>query len=184
MSDEYIKIAGQHPSESIKQDSKFSENAYELDKQKELGNIEKAVSVGKTIADKVLDSVDQLPSQKLSDSVNMRLKRAVLLMFTAIAMLEKEIPSSVCADTAKSSFLKEISVKSPEFYAYANDSGEFSFYFLAFRRKIEVERRIGQTFAMLCSHDGDPVYQELGEAIFCWFSSLVCREVDAVGFKN
>lgn len=184
MSDEYIKIAGQHPSESIKQNSQISQNAYEFDKQKESGNIDRAVCLGKKIADKVLNSIDSLPSQELSDSVNMRLKRAVLLMFTAIAMLERQIPVAVCADTAKSSFLKEISVKSPEFYAYANDSGEFSFYFLAFRRKIEVERRIGQTFAMLCSHDGDPVYQELGEAIFCWFSSLVCQEVENIGFKN
>jgi len=36
-----------------------------------------------------------------------------------------------------------------------------------------VERRIGQTFAMLCSHDGDPIYQELGEALYCWFLSVV-----------
>ena len=49
----------------------------------------------------------------------------------------------------------------------------FSFYYLAFRRGNDVERRIGQTFAMLCSHDGDPIYQELGEALYCWFLSEV-----------
>jgi hypothetical protein len=30
---------------------------------------------------------------------------------------------------------------------------------------------------MLCSHDGDPIYQELGEALYCWFYSVVERTV-------
>ena len=36
-----------------------------------------------------------------------------------------------------------------------------------------MERRIGQTFAMLCSHDGDPIFQELGEALYCWFTAEI-----------
>ena len=42
----------------------------------------------------------------------------------------------------------------------------------------DIERRMGQTFAMLCSHDGDPIYQELGEALYCWFSSVVKTEAE------
>ena len=60
----------------------------------------------------------------------------------------------------------------------AEDNGAFSFYYLAYRRGSEVERRIGQTFAMLCSHDGDPIYQELGEALYCWFLSVVKEEAE------
>ena len=60
----------------------------------------------------------------------------------------------------------------------ATDNGALSFYYLSFRRGGEVERRVGQTFAMLCSHDGDPVYQELGEALYCWFTSVVKRKIE------
>ena len=61
------------------------------------------------------------------------------------------------------------------------DSGAFSFYYLAYRRGNEVDRRIGQTFAMLCAHDGDPIYQELGEAIYCWFISRVSKKLKESG---
>ena len=66
-----------------------------------------------------------------------------------------------------------IRAKDADLYKTSADTGAFSFYYLAFRRGGEVDRRIGQTFAMLCSHDGDPIFQELGEALYCWFLSAV-----------
>ena len=69
----------------------------------------------------------------------------------------------------------------PELYAGATDNGALSFYYLAFRRGNDSYRRIGQTFAMLCSHDGDPVYHELGEALYCWFSSVVKKQIEELG---
>ena len=36
---------------------------------------------------------------------------------------------------------------------------------------------------MLCSHDGDPVYQELGEALYCWFLSAVRKTATELALR-
>lgn len=84
---------------------------------------------------------------------------------------------------AKNSFNNELESLAPTLYKGIGDSGAFSFYYLAYRRGNEVDRRIGQTFAMLCAHDGDPIYQELGEAIYCWFISRVSKKLKEIGLE-
>ena len=91
--------------------------------------------------------------------------------------------SEVVHQTAENSFNAELEKLSPDIYKAVADSGAFSFYYLAYRRGTEVVRRMGQTFAMLCSHDGDPVYHELGEAIYCWFKSFAEKKLNEAEFK-
>ena len=82
--------------------------------------------------------------------------------------------SSAAADNTVSSGTQETTSEQESMtHNTSGDTGAFSFYYLAFRRGGEIDRRIGQTFAMLCSHDGDPIFQELGEALYCWFLSVV-----------
>ena len=108
---------------------------------------------------------------------DMILQRRLLLSFTATAGFEQYISDDTLVGIAQKSFLDTLNKHNTELYKTSSDTGAFSFYYLAFRRGSEVERRIGQTFAMLCLHDGDPIFQELGEALYCWFSSVVRKAV-------
>ena len=103
------------------------------------------------------------------------------MVFAATVVIENKIDSSVVSRIAENSFNERLESTAPGLYKAVGDSGAFSFYYLAFRRGTEIERRIGQTFAMLCSHDGDPVYQELGEAIYCWFISQTEKKLGIAG---
>ena len=103
----------------------------------------------------------------------MIIQRRMLLSFTATIGFEQLAKDDTLSGIAQKSFLDTIKKSDPELYGTSGDTGAFSFYYLAFRRGGDTERRIGQTFAMLCSHDGDPIFQELGEALYCWFLSIV-----------
>ena len=169
-----IKIVGEHPSDDIKKNSKGNYNSAEIERQTKNGNIERSKEFGFTIAHEVIRSVNMFVSdEEQSKNAELRLQRGILLAFTAVAGIEKVCKSQMLSNVAKNSFYDVISKEAQELYRCTVDTGAFSFYYLAFRRGIEVDRRIGQTFAMLCSHDGDPVYQELGEALYCWFLATV-----------
>ena len=113
----------------------------------------------------------------------MFVQRGVMMTFAAVIAMEENISSAVVHQTAENSFNAELEKLSPDIYNAVSDSGAFSFYYLAYRRGTEVIRRMGQTFAMLCSHDGDPIYQELGEAIYCWFKSFAEKEIGKSGLN-
>ena len=104
---------------------------------------------------------------------NMLFLKRLLLTFTAKIGFETYCSDDSLCGVAQKSFIDRIKTANGEIYKTSQDTGAFSFYYLAFRRGGDIERRVGQTFAMLCSHDGDPVYQELGEEVYCWFLSVV-----------
>ncbi len=103
----------------------------------------------------------------------MTVQRRLLLSFTATIGFAEYAENDDLDGVAQKSFLDTLKMEDKGLYETAQDTGAFSFYYLAFRRGGDTVRRIGQTFAMLCSHDGDPIYQELGEALYCWFLSVV-----------
>ena len=96
-----------------------------------------------------------------------------MLSFAATVGFEQYAIDDTVGGIAQKSFLDALKAEDVRLYETAQDTGAFSFYYLAFRRGGDTVRRIGQTFAMLCMHDGDPIYQELGEALYCWFLSVV-----------
>ncbi len=162
-----IKIAGSSPSKEIKKSnlSFLSEINSEA--------IKRGTAIGLSIANDYVKAVEEQGPGAGEEREEMLLQREILLSFSALSGFEKFCKDPDCATAAKTAFIDHLKKNHPEFYKGATDNGALSFYYLAYRRKSEVERRIGQTFAMLCSHDGDPVYQELGEALYCWFTSKV-----------
>ncbi len=173
-----IKIAGSRPSETINKSRELSH-----DNVLSAQNVASAKGLGKRIAEKFFESVDTAFADDNTDS-QMLLQRQFLLSFTVSVTLDEFCFDDSVAGIAEKSFLDSLKLKSPQLYSTCSDTGAFSFYYLAYRRKIEVERRIGQTFAMLCSHDGDPIYQELGEVLYCWFSSVVKKEISKAGLSK
>ena len=167
--DNDIKIAGDKPLQDIKRNRNLVSSVAGPEKEK----IKKAREWGKAIAQKFIEDVSLAGANAESDNCEMLIQRRMLLSFTATVGFEQFAKDDTLSGIAQKSFIDAVSTADAELYRTSGDTGAFSFYYLAFRRGGEVDRRIGQTFAMLCSHDGDPVYQELGEALYCWFLSVV-----------
>ncbi len=167
--DQDMKIAGDKPSKDIKNRAGEKGEQRELSKEQ----IKAAGEVGKTVARQFLaDAAKDLPPGENEDPA-MMLQRRLLLSFAATVGFEQYCGDDALAGIAQKSFLDTVKTEDAQLYRSSADTGAFSFYYLAYRRGSEIDRRMGQTFAMLCSHDGDPVYQELGEALYCWFLSVV-----------
>lgn len=173
--DEDIKIAGDKPSADIKRNAReFGGETGSADTHgnaKQLGNVIARIFSSDAANFKYDDDGDY----------EMIIQRRLLLSFTATVGFEQYVKDDTDVGFAQKAFLDYLKMNNPEIYRTSSDTGAFSFYYLAYRRGIEVERRIGQTFAMLCSHDGDNVYQELGEALYCWFSAIVKENVHKFG---
>ncbi len=167
-SDNDIKIAGDKPSMSLEK------NRITVDEKKLTEEqIHSAKLWGEAVAKKFIKDISDSEVGEREFNLEMLTQRRMLLSFAAAIGFETLCKDDAVGGFAQKSFLDTIKSNDPKHYVTAEDNGAFSFYYLAYRRGNEVERRIGQTFAMLCSHDGDPIYQELGEALYCWFLSVV-----------
>lgn len=173
-SDIDVKIAGDKPSRDVKRNLMPSEFQSNLNKEE----IKRAKRFGKAVADKFIEDTDISSLSGLDNNLEMIIQRRMLLSFTSTIGFELYSPDDTVCGIAQKSFLDALKKQDNAFYSSADNTGAFSFYYLAYRRGGEVDRRIGQTFAMLCSHDGDPIYQELGEALYCWFLSEVKKSAE------
>ncbi len=177
--DNDIKIAGNRPSVDVKRNRESANDDLKIDK----ALTEKAKVFGKNIAEIFIKDAKESESAG-QNNLDMLIQRRLLLSFSATIGFEQFITDDTLSGISQKSFLDTIKSLEPEIYKTSEDTGAFSFYYLAFRRGGEIERRIGQTFAMLCSHDGDPIFQELGEALYCWFLSQVRSKALEFGFLN
>lgn len=166
--DNDIKIASDKPSLDIKKNVGVQSNQSAV----KSGSYNRAKEWGVVVAQEFIK--DALANPKTAEcDFEMIIQRRLLLSFTATVGFEQYSTDDSFSGVAQKSFLYTLKSKDPDLFDTVQDTGAFSFYYLAFRRGGDVVRRIGQTFAMLCSHDGDPIYQELGEALYCWFLSVV-----------
>lgn len=178
-SDSDIKIAGDKPSQEIKKRRESTGQPETLKKD----DIKNAREWGAVIARKFIADAHDTAEGAEPDNSEMIIQRRLLLSFTATVGFEQFCRDDALCGIAQKSFIDTVKKADPELYRSAGDTGAFSFYYLAYRRGSEIDRRIGQTFAMLCSHDGDPVYQELGEALYCWFLSAVRKSATELGLR-
>ena len=170
--DNDIKIAGDKPSVDIERNRKKQNGDEIIPKHA----VNRAKEIGKRVA---LIYINDVKSEtENNDNAEMIMQRQLLLSFTATVCFEQFLESDALAGIAQKSFLDTVKAEDTNLYLSSSDTGAFSFYYLAYRRGGDIERRMGQTFAMLCSHDGDPIFQELGEALYCWFSSEVKKEIN------
>ncbi|MBQ0083494.1 MAG: hypothetical protein KBS52_01850 [Clostridiales bacterium] len=174
--DSDVKIVGDKPSETVKKNR--NENVGDTVTDEMAAG---AKMLGSAVASAYIGAVNTALSDDDETDPQMLINRQILLCFTVSVTLDEFCVNDSVAGIAEKSFLDELRKMSPEIHENCSDTGAFSFYYLAYRRKTEVDRRIGQTFAMLCSHDGDSIYQELGEALYCWFISVVKKEIKKAG---
>lgn len=172
--DDDIKIVGNKPSVDVKRNKALEGMGENIDDE----IISSAKEWGNAVALKFI--ADAKEGTGLGNAANeeMVIQRRMLLSFAATIGFEKFTDNDTVSGIAQKAFLDTIKTADADLYRTSSDTGAFSFYYLAFRRGFDVERRIGQTFAMLCSHDGDPIYHELGEAFYCWFLSEVKKSAE------
>lgn len=170
-----IKIAGDRPSEDIKKNQKK-----EVNLEYTATDVQNAKKLGKEIARLFIDDATSAEKNDANGNLEMMLQRRLLLSFTATVGFESYCKDDALGGIAQKSFIDAVKRENAQLYSSSSDTGAFSFYYLAFRRGGDIERRIGQTFAMLCSHDGDPIFQELGEALYCWFSAEIEKAANAL----
>lgn len=172
--DSDIKIASDKPSRDIKN----NKNAFgDTNDYMQSAAYKTAQNWGVSVANEFIKDANENPLNDESD-FDMIIQRRLLLSFTATIGFELYAENDHLDGVAQKSFIDTLKAADKRLFETAQDTGAFSFYYLAFRRGGDVVRRIGQTFAMLCSHDGDPVYQELAEALYCWFLSVVKTALD------
>lgn len=181
--DQDMKIVGEKPSSDVKRNKELYGDITEYEKEKLSGNIKKAKELGAILASEFVNvcKKDELTISE-NDSESLITQKVLLLSFTVMAGLEEFCPNITIANAARTAFFDKLHILDDSLFEKSSDTGAFSFYYLSFRRGTEVDRRVGQTFAMLCSHDGDPIYQELGEALYCWFLSTVQSKVAKTEF--
>ena len=167
--DKDIKIAGNRPSDSIKRNNLSALSQDVLPESVMLA----AKELGAYVAEKFSVASNAYTDAVEDSDADMMIQRILLLSFTVTAVFESDLLNETVVGVAQKTFLDTVKRDYKDIYQHTSDTGAFTFYYLAYRRGSEIERRIGQTFAMLCGHDGDPIYQELGEVLFCWFSSEV-----------
>ena len=167
--DEDIKIVGDKPSVDVKRNKAFEGIGENIDSRL----VSSAKEWGNAVALKLIADAKEENGLGNNANIEMVVQRRLLLSFAATIGFEQFATNDTIGGIAQKSFLDTIKNADQDLYRTSSDTGAFSFYYLAFRRGFDVERRIGQTFAMLCSHDGDPIYHELGEAFYCWFLSEV-----------
>lgn len=181
--DRDIKIAGTQPSNIDRNKIETSYATEEFNREKQKGNIEKAKQLGAVIAKRLSAADQSILSDIIGEDKSQYISQChQLVAFTVSVSLGRLCSSLVVSKTAYNSFSETLKNIAPEMHHNSKDMGAWSFYFLAYRRADDVERRIGQTFAMLCSHDGDPVFQEIGEALYCRVMSLVEDLVKEINF--
>ena len=181
--DNDIKIAGSRPSLSVDAARENDDVKNEIMRAKSQGDFDKAKVLGEQMAEKLLRD-DGPVAFGIADGLEDLVARRELLAFTITVGFDRFCTSSVVAAAAYGAFCDHLKALDKSIYEKLSEHGAFSFYYLAYRRGGEIERRMGQTYAMLSEKDGDPVFQELGEALYCYFSAVVEDAVEKLGINN
>ena len=174
--DSDMKIVGDSPSETVRQMRMLARQEQETLQREAAG---RAKALGEEMARRLLSDDGEI-SYALSEGEALTQRRS-LLSFTITVGFARFCREQQSANAAYGAFCDALQRENPQLYHELSNAGVFSFYYLAYRRGGDIERRMGQTYAMLCAKDGDPVTQELGEALYCRFSAMVREAVERLG---
>lgn len=161
----------------------------EMQKHRTNGNIIKAKQLGKHLAEIFVDEphlLSDLESEigeiKRDDDDMYQIK--VLLIFTAEYCINHLLPATVLSNTAINAMYDTLTKKAAEFYDRLDDAAEYSFYYLAVRKAIDISKNIGISFAMLCGEDKDAYYTNLGQRLFEVAEHEIAKIINGFGFEK
>ena len=143
----------------------------EMTKHRSNGNIEKAKNLGKHLAEIFVDEPHLLSNLEnevgpLRHDDGFMYQVKVLLVFTAEYCINHCLPSPLLSNTAVNAMYDTVKKKAFEFYDRLDDAAEYSFYYLAVRKGVDIPANIGVSFAMLCGNEKSEDSAKLGTKIF------------------
>ena len=159
----------------------------EMTKHRSNGNILKAKKLGKHLAEIFVDEpslISQLEGEvgKIECDAENMYHMKVLLVFTAEYCINHYLPATLLSNTAVNSLYDTVIKKAAEFYDRLDDAAEYSFYYLAVRKGIEIPQNIGVSFAMLCGEDKNEYYVNLGKRLFEVAEHEIQKIIDSYDF--
>lgn len=171
----------------------ITENSYEVSviaemtKHRSNGNILKAKQLGKHLAEIFVDEpglLNQLEAEvgKINRDDDDMYHIKVLLVFTAEYCINHLLPATLLSNTAVNALYDTVIKKAAEFYDRLDDAAEYSFYYLAVRKGVEIPKNIGISFAMLCGEDKDEYYTNLGKRLFEVAQHEIEKIIDSYNF--
>lgn len=179
--DSDMKIAGREPKEDTGAAVITEVNALKI--QRENGNVDKANRLGAELCGKFIDKdgISAFGSDKAEPAV-LTTQRRLLLAFAVDTTVENTVKNSILRDVIIKSFYDNLKMALPSFYEDLNKSGSFSFYTLCVRRGVDIEKYIGDTFAMLAGKEGDKLMAEFGKALYLEFIDVINKTVNSYNF--
>ncbi len=176
--DSDMKIAGAQPSEKPDSDE-AKRTALILEREKQNGNMERAYHLGKQLVTAAAEMEKSLP---LEDAALIA-QRWLLLTFVVETKLKELLPHPLTAEIAHTVFYNTLTTDAPAFFEELRNNGSLSFYYLCVRDGgDQLEKRVGETFASLCGHQGETEYIEMGKALYCACVGQVAEMVLAQQF--
>jgi len=170
--DEDIKIASNRPSQDIRKESEQLALDKEYSYQKESGNLDIAENLGRVFARQVLGF------QVAGDCEG---QDKVLFAFAAVCAIEAGM-NRLCGISALSGFYNFLMETDREFYDKLDKA--FSFYYLSLRKGLEVERKIGLNFAMLCGNENNARFSQRGSDMYREFLADFTQKIDESEFNE
>lgn len=143
----------------------------EMNTQRSNGNITKARNLGKYLASIFIDEKALLAKlQPVLGSVDfpkpIMFQVKILMFFTAEYCINSNLPNNILKNTAINALYDSIRHRVNEFYEEFADGAEYSFYYLAIRKRGNIAEDIGIAFSMLCGKEKDDQYTALGKKLW------------------
>ncbi len=161
----------------------------EMTKHRSNGNILRAKQLGKHLAEIFVDEpslLSQLEAEvgeiKRDEDDMYHIK--VLLVFTAEYCINRHLPATLLSNTAVNALYDTVIKKAAEFYDKLDDAAEYSFYYLAVRKAIDISKNIGVSFAMLCGEGKNEYYTNLGKRLFEVAEHEIEKIIDSYNFEK
>lgn len=178
--DEDIKIF--HPKKTDGAGGDLMHLAALTDIYRRNGNMDKAVKLGEKFAAIVPEEEFPRDAAKLQNNELVQLRS--LMSFSAQVALQKYMPHSMLATQAVNAMFEKLKEDSPGMFMNISDGTSFTFYYLALRKKENIEEEIGKSFAMLCDRDNDDYFINLGSKVYAETDKYVCKAVDSAEFAE
>lgn len=163
----------------------------ELEHERQNGNLTRARALGARLAEEVIKVNDGtgifgclIGADENTQAHETKEQRKILLAFAIESSIAVYSPSKLIGTTVLNAYYDLLGMNDKEFYGKIFSTGAFSLYYLDLRRGVKVSRAIGKTFAKLCGHEGDSVYEELGYALNCRFYDNVRELVSETNFQD
>lgn len=178
--DDDIKIF--HPRKHEAEGADIAELAALIDLNRSNGNNEKAIALGKRLADITPESFCPEDAKKLENNELFQLRS--LMLFAAQIFLHKHMPGAMLSTQAVNAMYNRLEETSEGIFANISDGSSFTFYYLSLRKDVEVPKNIGRNFAMLCDRDDDPELTALGEKVWRMTEEAVYDAIEEAEFEE